>query len=211
MLYPTLYLRRTSSVVRTVMHCLAFISHERCATFGTCLHKFHRLCAFLSALHIHTHNLRDYLSSLFHIHIVSQMQVETADEVLVVESGTLHHRSRKLHRLHVCHRGHGSRSPHLECHAKQSGALTLSLKLICYCPSRTLGCISQLPLLGERVHLQHYSICCHRQIFSLHVPLVYKGVYLFERVYLHHARADFESPLPCMFQIVVVTVRWQFG
>ena len=211
MLYPSLYLWRTGCVVGTIVGCLSLISHQRCTALRTHLGKFHRLRPFLTAIHIYSHNLRDDLPTLFHIHIVMDMQVETADKVLVVQCGALHHRTRQLHRFHVGHRRHSSRSSHLECHVEQSRALSLCLKLICYCPSGALRRVSQLPLLCYRVHLQHYSVGGHGQVFPLRVPLVDKGINLFERPHLPHSLTDLESPLSCMLQIVVMTVRRQFG
>ena len=173
-LYAPLYLRRAASVVRTVVDRLALDAHQRRAALRTARYELHRLSHDGALLNIHSHDFRYYLAAFLHIDVVAQMQVETLYEVLVVECGALDGCSCQLHGLHVGHRRYGTCAPHLIGNVNQSGACAFSLELICYCPSRTLGCEAQGTLLALGVHFQHYAVGGYGQVFAFLVPIVYE-------------------------------------
>ena len=148
MLDATLDLRRTTRIVRTVMGGLAFIAHQLSATFRTMGDELHRLCDDGTLVEIHPHDLRDDLPTLLHIDIIADMQVETADEILVVQRGAFHGCSCQLHRVHIGHWRYCSCTPHLISHLIQSGAGPFSLELIGNGPPRTLCRETQGTLLS---------------------------------------------------------------
>ena len=148
MLDTPLNLRRTTRIVRTVMGSLAFIAHQLSAAFRTMGDELNWLCDDGTPVEIHPHDLRDDLPTLLHIDIVADVQVETADEILVVQCGAFHGCSCQLHRVHIGHWRNRSCTPHLISHLIQSGTSPFRLELIGNGPPRTLSCESQGTLLS---------------------------------------------------------------
>ena len=76
MLYATFYLRRTASVVGTVVRCLTL----HAAQFGTALRtvcdETHRLSRRVTAALVNAYYLRDNLTAFLHVHPVALVQVE---------------------------------------------------------------------------------------------------------------------------------------
>ena len=143
MLDTSFDLWRTTCIVRTIPSRLTFISHQGRATLRTTLNELHRLCDNRTLVDIHTHDLRDNLAAFLHIHIIADMQVETLDEVLIIQRSALHCRTCQLHRIHVCHRRHSTSTSHLIRHLIQTGTDALCLELIGNGPTWTLGCKSK--------------------------------------------------------------------
>ena len=148
MLDTPLNLRRTTRIVRTVMSGLAFIAHQLSATFRTMGDELHRLCDDGTLVEIHPHDLRNDLPTLLHIDIVADMQVETADEILVVQCGAFHRCSCQLHRVHIGHWRNRPSTSYLISHLIQSGTSPFCLELIGNGPTRTLSRESQGTLLS---------------------------------------------------------------
>ena len=206
MLYATLYLRRTSRVVRTVVYCLVLIAYKRSAAFRTSVYESYGFGIIWSFFHCHSDNLRNNLSSLFHVYVVADMKIEAAYEVLVVKCSTLHYGSSQLHGVHVSHRRYGSGATHLIRYAVEAGACTFRLELIGDCPTRRLGCIAQSLLLSDGVDLQYDAVRSNGQILTLRVPIAYIVVNLLQRFGFLHTLRNLESPLSGSLQVLVVTV-----
>ena len=132
-------LRRATCIVRAVPGRLSLIADEWRAAFGTALDELYGLGDDRPLVDVHPNYFRNDLASLFHIDIIADMQVETLDEVLVVERGPLHGRTRQLHGIHIGHGRDGTSTPHLIGHLVQSGADALGLELIGDGPAGTLG------------------------------------------------------------------------
>ena len=206
MLYATLYLRRTSRVVRAVVDSLVFIANKGSAAFWTSVYESYGFGIIRSFFHCHSYNLRNNLSSLFHVYVVADMKIEAAYEVLVVKCSTLHYSSSQLHGVHVCHRRYGSGATYLIRYAIEAGACTFRLKLIGDSPTRRLGCIAQCLLLSDGVDLQDDAVRSNGQILTFRVPIAYIVVNLLQRFGLLHTLRNLESPLSGSLQILVVTV-----
>ena len=206
MLDAPLDLRRTTAVVRAIVHGLALVAHQRRAAFGTARDELHGLRDDGTLVDVHAHNLRNDLATLLHIHIVADMQVEALDEVLVVQRGTLHRGTCQLHGFHVGHRCHGSRSSHLIGHLVEPRAGPFGLELIGNSPSGRLGRESQMPLLALGVHLQHDAVGGHGQVLALPVPVVDEVVNLLKGVHLPHTLRYLEAPRLGCHQVLVVSV-----
>lgn len=60
---------------------------------------------------IDTDNLRDDLAAFLHKHLVTQMQVESFDNIRIVKGSTLYGRSGQQYRLQIGNRSDGSCPP----------------------------------------------------------------------------------------------------
>ena len=140
MLDTTLDLWRTTAVIGTIPGCLALVAYQWCAAFWAVLDKLNGLGDDGALVDIHTNNLGNNLSTFLYIHVVANMQVKALDEILVVQRGTLYGCACQLHGIHVGHRRDGTCTTNLISNLVQSGANTLSLKLIGDGPTWTLGC-----------------------------------------------------------------------
>ena len=149
MLYASLYLRRTSRIVRTIICGFALIPYQLGSTLRTVGYKPHWLGYNRALLNINSDNLRNNLASLFNIHIIAYMQVQAAYKVFVVERSTPYGCSGQLNRLHIGYRSNSSSTPHLKCHFIKTCAGSFCLKLISYGPTRILCSIAKSPLLSE--------------------------------------------------------------
>ena len=205
MLYASLYLWRTTRIVRTVVGSLAFVSHKRSSTFRTSLDELNRHCILLTFLYSYAYNLGYNLTTFLYIHIITDMQIKATDEILIVQCGTLYDSTSQLYGVHIGYRSHSTGSSDLIGDFIESCASPFGLKLICYCPTRRLGCISKSTLLAQRIHLQHYAIGSYRQVLSLGVPIVYELVYFLKTAYLLHTLRNFESPMSRSLQILIVS------
>ena len=208
-LYSPLYLRRAASVVGAVVGGLALVAHERRAALRAAVNKPYRLHARRARLGVNAHNLRYYLASLLHIHVVAQVKVEAAYEVLVVQRGAAHRSAGQLHRLHVGHWRHRARAPHLEGHLGEPRALALGLELVGYRPARALRRVAQGALLPQRIYLEHYAVGGHGQLLAGRVPVGYVVHYFLQAVRLAHRAAYLEAPAGGLLQVLVVAVARQ--
>ena len=138
----SLNLWRTTGIVGTIPCSLALIAHQRCATFRTALDELYGLRDDRTLINVHTHNLGDNLTTLFHIDHITDVEVETTDKILVIQRCTLHDSTCQLYRFHVGNRRHRASTTYLVSHFQQTRAFTLSLEFIGDCPARALGCIS---------------------------------------------------------------------
>ena len=139
--------------------------------------KLDRLGIGQSLCEVHTHYLRDDLSTFLHQKTVVLMDVKGADEIFVVKCCPSDGCSCQQHRLHVSHRSYGARSPHLVRDAKQAGDSLLCFKLECDGPSWTLGSETQGALLSHAVHLEYDAVGGYRERFSCRVPVVDEMIY----------------------------------
>ena len=73
-------------------------------TSGTTLWQAYRLRLGSSETSLHGGDLRNDLATLLYIYVVMVVQVETFDELLVVQRSATHHRPRDEDRLHIGHR-----------------------------------------------------------------------------------------------------------
>ena len=106
------------------------------------------------------------------------MEIETLDEILIIQGGTLHGGTCQLHRIHIGHRRDGSSAPHLISHLIQTGADTFGLELIGNGPTRTLSSESECALLAQRIDFQDDAVGSNGQVLTLCIPIVDEVVYL---------------------------------
>ena len=111
------YLCRTSRLVGAECLCLLLVPHKRRPAVRTCLREVGKSDARLALGQLDTCDLRDDLSSLLHIDIISDMYVKELHLVGVVQRCTLDNRTAELHRLEVGHRSHCSCPSHLVVNA----------------------------------------------------------------------------------------------
>ena len=105
--------------------------------------------ARLTALLVHTDNLGDNFPTLLDIEHVTLVDVELGDDVGIVQRGTFHNSAAQEHRVKVSHRSDDARAPHLKRDELQLGALALGGELVGDCPTRRLGCGTQVELLAQ--------------------------------------------------------------
>ena len=202
-------LRRTAGIVGAVPDGLALIAHQRRAALWTAAYELHGLGNDGALVDVDADNLRDNLAALLHVDHVAQVQVERADEVLVVQRGAAHGGACQLHGLHVGHRGDGTGAAHLIGDLQQARLGTLGLELVGNGPAGRLGGIAQRTLLLQRVDFQHDAVGRHRQVFALPVPVVDVVENLLHRAHLAHALADLKAPAASGLQVLIVAIGWQ--
>ena len=139
---------RTTRIIGTIPGGLALIAYEGCAALRTALDELHRLGDDGTLIDINTHDLGDDFATLFYVDIIADVEVERADKVFIVERGALHGGACQLHRIHIGHRGDGTRTAHLISDLIQSGANAFGLELISNSPAGTLGRKAQGALLS---------------------------------------------------------------
>ena len=209
MLNAPLDLRRTAGIVGAVPGGFALVAHQWRATFGAATDELDGLGYDGALVQVHAHDLRDDLATFLYIDMVANVQVEGADEVLVVQRGATHRGTGQLHRLHVGHGGHSARPPHLVGHFQQASARSLGLELIGNGPTGALGRESERALLSQTVHFQHDAVGSHRQVLALRVPVGYEVENFLNRLHLAHAFADLEAPLPRGLEVLEVALGRQ--
>ena len=202
----SLDLRWTAHIVRTIVGSLSFHPHEGSPALRTNGDKPHGLCIRIAPSSVHADNLGDDLPTLFHIDIISDMKVESPDEILIVEGGSLHCCACQQHGLHVGHGSDGSRAPYLVRHLTQTGTGPFRLVFVGDGPTWALGGESQDALLAQRVHLEHDAIGGHGQVTPLGIPVADEVKDFLQGFHLPHPLTDFEPPFPGSLQILVMAV-----
>ena len=196
----------TGSIIRTIMGRLALISCQRATTFRTTGNKTNFVAQHETSFLIHSHNLRNDFTPLFHIHHITQTQIQSFNNVSIVQGSTFDHRSGQLNRFQISHRSYGTGTPYLIGYHIQTGTCTFCLEFIGNCPTRRLGRIPQITLLTERIDLQDNTISSHRKILALHIPITDKFKHLFQRATLSHDVTHLESPFRSGLHILVMPV-----
>ena len=102
-----------------------------------------------TGLDIDTDNLRDDFAAFFHKHLITQMQIESFDDIRIVEGCTLYGRPGQQYRFQVGNRSNGPRPSDLERHGVKACHGAFGLELVGNRPTRTLGCKSQIELLAQ--------------------------------------------------------------
>ena len=200
----------TPRIVRTIPGSFTLVSDERCSTFRTAADELYRHRDDRALVDIDPHNLRDNLAAFLYVDIIADVQVEALDEVLVVQGGTLDGCASQLNRIHIRHRGNGTRAPHLIGYLIQPCTYTFGLELIGDGPTRALRCESKRTLLPQGVHFQDDTIGSHGQVLTFRIPVVDVVIYLLKGLHLLHALGDFEAPVTSHLQILKVSFGWQF-
>ena len=141
---------RTAGFVRTIVGRFSFGTHQRCAAFGTGTDKTD-LIAYQQAagFDIDTDNLRNDLAAFLHKYLVTQMQVESLDNIRIMKGSTLHGRSGQQYRFQVGNRSNGPCPPDLERHGVKARHGTFGLELVGNRPTRAFGRESQIALLTQ--------------------------------------------------------------
>src|SRR5574344_1506494 len=85
MFYTPLNLRRTASIVRTVIGSLTFIADEFSTAFRTTCDKLHLLSISRTLRQFNAYNLRYYLTAFLHIDIITYMEVELTYSIFVIQ------------------------------------------------------------------------------------------------------------------------------
>ena len=99
------------------------------------------------------------------------MDVKYLHLVSIVQGCTLYYCSAQLNRFEVGHRSHSTCATDLIVYRDEFCEGLLSLELICDCPARELGCISELLLVWQFVYLYDDAVCCERQVLAFCVPI----------------------------------------
>ena len=134
------------------------------------------------------------------------MQIKRTNEVLIVQSGSFYLRSCQLYRLHVCNRCDGTCASYLIRHIQQACTCSLSLIFVCYCPSRTLGGISQALLLADGVDFQHHAVSSHSVFLACCVPTLYEAHHIVQRMRKGSGFTCLQSPCGTLLYALLVGV-----
>ena len=150
MLDLPLDLGRTAGFVRTIVSRFSFRTHQRCPAFGTGTDETDLIAHQQTAgFDIDTDNLRNDLAAFLHEHLVTQMQVESFDNIRIVKGSTLYGRSGQQYRLQIGNRSDGSCPPDLERHGVKARHGTFGLELVGNRPTWAFGRESQIALLEQ--------------------------------------------------------------
>ena len=152
----------------------SFVSYQFTATFRTVSDEFYLFTDHEAGRRIHTGYFGDDFSSLFYIDHIAYMQIESFNDIRIMQRCALHYCARKLYRVEIGYRCYGAGSPYLIGYHVQAGQCAFSLKFIGNGPARRLGCEPKIPLLFEAVYFQYDSVCSNVQVFALYVPIVDK-------------------------------------
>ena len=203
-------LRRTRRIIGTIMRRFALITGQRTSTFRTFGDETNLVAQHETGFLIHPNNLRNDFSSLFHIYHIPQTQIQTFDDVGIMQGSTLHYRTRQLHRIEIGYRRNGSCTAHLIGNAVQTSTSAFCLELVSDCPTGRLGRITQIPLLTERIYFQNDTIRRYRKVLTLHIPITDEVKHLLQRSTLAHDVADLESPLGSQLHVFIMSVTRKF-
>ena len=77
-------LRRTARSVRTIPSRFALILNQLASANRAGLDEFHWFCARLTLVQVHTDDFRDDFAAFHHGDGIAIMQIELADEVLII-------------------------------------------------------------------------------------------------------------------------------
>ena len=89
----------------------------------------------------------DDFTAFFHIHHVAYMQVQSFDNICIVQRGTFHNGAGQLHGVQIGNRSHCTGTSYLIGDFVQPCQCTFCLKFVCDGPSGGLRCESQILLL----------------------------------------------------------------
>ena len=84
---------------------------------------------------VDTGNFRNDLATLFHIEHVPFVDVESVDNVFVVERRAFHYGARQEHRVEVGHGGDDAHAAHFKRHEAQLGQRPFGGKFVGYGPA----------------------------------------------------------------------------
>ena len=155
----------------------------------------------------HKGDLGDDLTPFLHRHEVSLVEVQVADEVLIIECRTGDGGTGELYRLQQRHRCDDAASPGLVANFQEPRNSLLGIVLIGDRPLRTF-CRHPDPLMeGVVVDLQHHPVSRHLQLVPVEIPVVEILIYLLHRVAEGAVRADGEPHLSHPLQPIGVTLR----
>ena len=159
------------------------MSYECRATRRTVLWHGHWTAhALVSQVLAHKGNLRDDLAPFLYRYQVSLVEIQIADEILVIERRTGDGGPGELYWLQLCHRRDNAAPPGLVADFQKSCDRFLGIVLVGDCP---LGALRRHadPLM-ERVVIdfQHHPIRRHLQFMPVEIPVVEILVYLLYRV-----------------------------
>ena len=147
-LYAPLDLRGACRVVGAIPCRLTLVADQFGATFRTMGDEFRLGTGFRPARFlVHTHDFRDDFPTLFHVHHVTDMQVQLGHHVGIVQRCAAHHRPGQLHGFHVRHGRDSPGAPHLEGHGVQPRSGPFGLEFVSDGPAGALGRVAQGALL----------------------------------------------------------------
>ena len=153
-------------------------------------------------------NLWYNLTTLFHVHIISYMQIKLFYKIFVIQCCTSYRSTRYLNFIKTCYRSNLSSTPNLIFYINKLCTCTFSLKFICDCPSRTFCCISQQSLLSERIYFQYNTVRCNRQILAFNIPIFYIIIYFIQRTHFAHSVTNLKPPLCRFLHIFILAITW---
>ena len=101
----TFNLRRTTGFIRTIMGRLPFRTIQRRTAFRASLDKSNfRTQQHRTGIDIDTNDLRNDLSAFFYIYIISQMQIQSFNNICVMQRGTFDGRPSQQYRFQIGNR-----------------------------------------------------------------------------------------------------------
>ena len=107
---------------------------------------------------IYLYNLRNDFSGLLNNDGITDTNIFAVNLINIMKRRMLHLASSNHHRLHGCARRECSTLAHLPVDASENGGLLLSGIFECNSPTWRFGGDAQLPLIRERVNLDHHSV-----------------------------------------------------
>ena len=153
-----LALRGTVEPAGTTRHSLAFEALDIRATDRALRWKLHLPRAGGTALRQHAHDLRDHIAGTAHDHCVAYPHILALHLIHVVQRRIAHRHATDEDRLEPRNRRHRAGASHLELHRLDDGEFLLRGELAGDGPARRARDETELPLVGDAVHLEHHPV-----------------------------------------------------
>ena len=205
----SLDLCRAAGLVRAECLCFLLVPDESCSAVRACSREVGKFSVGRSLGQFDACNLRDDLSALFYIDVISDMYIQQFHLVGVVQRCSLYDGSAKQHRFQISYRSYRSGASYLIVYAVKSCECLFSLELICHCPAWELGCVAQFLLILHLIYLYYNTISCKRKCFTFCVPVVYELFNLFYTFAYFSKVRNRQSPLSSLCKGLVVCAVWQ--
>ena len=208
----SLYLGRTSRLVRAECLCFLLVPDKSRSAVRASSWEVGEFGVGRSLGQFDACDLRDDFSSLFHVYVVTYVDIEYFHLVGIVERCSLYNSSAEEHRLQVCNRSDCACATYLIVYAVKSCECLFCLELVCHCPAWELGCIAQFLLILHLIDLYHDAVSCKRKCFTFCIPVVYELFNLFYAFAYSSKVRNRQSPFRSLCKgLVVCGVRQIFA
>ena len=173
-------LRRTGCCVGTVMGSFSFDAHQGGATFGTIAYESQGAAVGQAPAGIYTGYFGDDFTPFFHADHIVQMQIESRNDVGIMQGGSFYSGSGQRHRFEVGYGSYSACATHLKIYRTQAGEGAFGFKLIADGPTGCFSSKAQFLAKCQTVDFNNYPVNFKREFVAGSIPVFYEGVNFFK-------------------------------